>query len=274
MPLPKKISPMQIFSLPFIVLLSCFLFPGPSPSFAVQENSRIFAEATSLFQQANAAEDPGQARQLYEKALLRYEQISREVRNGRLYYNIANTYFALDDIGRAIVNYRRAEKLMPDDENLAQNLSYVLSRRQDVIPAQQGEKLLRTLFFWHYDLSRHARLLLFAGCYLLFWLAGGLMSFTPVPVPRWLAGSLLGLNLLLATSLVFEHYAASPAAGVIVSPEVEARQGDGRNYQPSFTAPLHAGTEFRLLEKRTNWLRVQLTDGRQCWLPAQSCELI
>ena len=175
---------------------------------------------------------------------------------------------------RAIVNYRRAEQLMPGDENLAQNLGYVLAKRQDVIPARQGEKLLQTLFFWHYDLSRHARLLLFSGCYVLFWLAAGLMSFSPVPVPRWLTGSLLALSLLLATSLVFEHLAASPATGVIVKPEVVARQGDGRNYQPSFTAPLHAGTEFRLLEKRPNWLRVELNDGRKCWLPLQSCELV
>lgn len=270
----KKIPHMKIFSLPFIFLLSCFLFPGPSACFAGQENAEIFAEANSLFHQANAADDPGQARQLYEKALLRYEQIAKDVQNGRLYYNIGNSYFALADIGRAIVNYRRAENLMPGDDNLAQNLAYVLSKRQDVIPARQGEKLLQTLFFWHYDLSHHARLLLFSGCYLLFWLAAGLMFFTPVPVPKWLTGSLLALSLLLATSLVFEHTAAGPAAGVVVSSEVVARQGDGRNYQPSFTAPLHAGTEFRLLEKRTNWLRVQLNDGRQCWLPAQSCELI
>ena len=265
---------MKIFPLPLIFLLSCFLFPGPSTSFAGQENTTIFAQANSFFHQANAAEDPRQARQLYEKALLRYEQISRDVQNGRLYYNIGNTYFALDDIGRAIVNYRRAEKLMPGDENLTQNLAYVLSKRQDVIPARQGEKLLQTLFFWHYDLSHHTRLLIFSGCYLLFWLAAGLMFFTPVPVPRWLTGSLLGLNLLLATSLVFEHFAANPVTGVIVSPEVVARQGDDRNYQPSFTAPLHAGTEFRMLEKRTNWLRVELNDGRDCWLPVQSCELI
>jgi hypothetical protein len=39
------------------------------------------------------------------------------------------------------------------------------------------------------------------------------MTFTPVPVPRWLTGSLLALSLLLATSLVFEKFAASPAAG-------------------------------------------------------------
>ena len=268
-------SQMKIFSLPLIFLLSCFLFSGQASVFAAgQEDSSIFAEANSFFQQANSADDAKQAGQLYEKALLRYEQLAREVHSGRLYYNIGNTYVALGDIGRALVNYRRAEKLLPGDENLAQNLGYVLSKRQDVIPAQQGEKLRQTLFFWHYDLSRHTRLLLFSGCYVLFWLAAGLMSFTPVPVPRWLAGSLLALTLLFATSLAVEHMAASPATGVIITAEVVARQGDGRNYQPSFTAPLHAGTEFRLLEKRTGWLRVELNDGRQCWLPAQSCELV
>lgn len=263
---------MKIFTL-HLILLSC-LFSGAANCFAGQEESSLFAQANSFFHQAASADDAGQARQLYEKALLRYEQLARQVPSGRLYYNIGNTYAALDDIGRAIVNYRRAEKLLPGDANLTQNLGYVLGKRQDVIPARQGEKLLQTLFFWHYDLSHPTRLLLFAGCYVLFWLVAGLISFTPVPLPRWLAGSLLALSLLLATSLAVEQLAAGPATGVIVTAEVVARQGDGRNYQPSFTAPLHAGTEFRLLEKRTGWLRVELNDGRQCWLPAQSCELV
>jgi tetratricopeptide (TPR) repeat protein len=265
---------MKIFFLPLMFLLAHVFFPAPSASFANQENAGIFSEANLFFQQANAATTPEEARKLYEKALLRYEKLSRDVKNGKLYYNIGNTYYVLDDIGRAIVNFRRAEKFIPDDDNLRQNLTYVLSKLQDSIPEKQEEKLLRTLFFWHFDLAHDTRMRLFAVCYIGFWLAAGFMFFSPRPTSRWLAGSLLATTLLFSASLAIEHFTKSPATGVIVAPEIVARQGDGHNYQPSFTAPLHAGTEFRLLEDRKNWLRVELHDGRQCWLPAQSTELI
>ncbi|MBI5556680.1 MAG: hypothetical protein HY885_03510 [Deltaproteobacteria bacterium] len=265
---------MKIFSLPLIFLLAPFFFPASPANSASQGNGIIFSEANRFFSQANEATSSAEARKLYEKALLRYEKLSREVQNGKLYYNIGNTYHELDDIGRAIVNFRRAEKLIPADGNLRQNLAYVLSTRQDSIPEKQEEKLLRTLFFWHFDLARDTRMRLFSVCYIGFWLAAGFMFFSGRPGSRWLAGSLLTPTLLLSASLAIEHLTKSPRTGVIVAPEIVARQGDGQNYQPSFTAPLHAGTEFTLLEDRKNWLRVELPDGRQCWLPSQSSELI
>ena len=55
---------------------------------------------------------------------------------------------------------------------------------------------------------------------------------------------------------------------------VVARKGDGEGYQPSFTGPLHAGTEFALIEERGEWRHVELHDGRRCWLPEKSSELV
>lgn len=255
-----------------IFLVSCLLLPASIS--AGQDQGELFREANTFFHQAGEADDPDTARRLYEKALLRYEKLAHTITNGKLYYNIGNTYFMLDDIGRAIINYRRAERLIPGDENLGQNLAYVLEKRQDVIPVKQEDKLLQTLFFWHYDLSAQTRAIFFAVTYLAFWLAAGLMFLSRLAVPRWLTGSLFGLVLLLATSLLTDLFENREKTGAIVVREVIARQGDGRNYQPSFTAPLHAGTEFTLIARRADWLQVELGDGRRCWLPARSCELV
>ena len=62
------------------------------------------------------------------------------------------------------------------------------------------------------------------------------------------------------------------AAGI--DPEVIARQGDAESYQPSFEAPLHAGTEFKLREERGAWWQIGLSDGRNAWIPAKSGELL
>ena len=53
-----------------------------------------------------------------------------------------------------------------------------------------------------------------------------------------------------------------------------ARQGDGLSYDPAFEDPLHAGAEFHVLEERPGWHRVELPDGRRCWLADRDVELV
>ncbi len=255
------------------ILIHFFTFHC-SLGFANQENTRLFQEANSFFHQANELKNQHDARKLYEKALLRYEKINKDISNGRLSYNIGNIYSSLGDTGKAILHYRRAEQLIPADENLKQNLTLVLEKRRDAIPEKKEKTLLHTLFSLHYDLSFQARLILFSIANISFWVAAGLMFFSRFPLPAWLTSFLLSLTLLPATSLCIDHFQHKTPKGVIIGEEVMARQGDGRSYQPSFTAPLHAGTEFILLEKRPNWYHVQLHDKRQCRLPVQSSELI
>ena len=260
-----------------IILLLSFLFPllagqaGADPQAGREE---LLAQGASFFRQANESDDPEEAHQLYSKALLRYEKLGRDFENGKLYYNIGNVYFRLDDLGRAIVNYRRAEQMIPNDPNLRQNLDYALSKRQDRIEPKQEEELLRTLFFWHYDLPFSVRTRIFAGFYILFWLLAGLTYATPLSIPKWPLILSLLLTVSLGGSLLLDRSDRALPRGVLVAPEVIARKGDSTSYHPSFQAPLHPGTEFTILEDRNTWLHIELADGRQCWVVADSAEKI
>jgi hypothetical protein len=53
-----------------------------------------------------------------------------------------------------------------------------------------------------------------------------------------------------------------------------ARQGDAASYPPSFKDPLHSGTEFILIEKRTGWFHIKLSDDSDGWIPETSAEII
>lgn len=242
------------------------------------DKADIFSQANSFFNRANelGASRPEEAKELYTKALLRFEHLVAEgVRNGRLYYNIGNVYFRLGDIGRAILNYRRAARFIPNDPNLQQNLTYVLSQRQDKIEMREKEKVLKTLFFFHYDFPARVRLLLFTIFYSAFWLLLALRVFRTGTWLHWGLGISLALFLLFAGSLLVDHFqqAANPA-GVLVAEETTARKGDGETYQPSFKEPLHAGTEFTLLEERGKWFHIELSDGRNTWVEAKSAALV
>ena len=124
--------------------------------------SALYDEAKDLFKQADekALRYPQEAQSIYSKAAMRYERIIREggVYNGKIFYNLGNVYFRMNELGRAILNYRRAELYMPDDVNLKQNLTYAREKRRDQIEDKQETKILKTLFFWHYDLSRNIRI--------------------------------------------------------------------------------------------------------------------
>lgn len=260
-------------------LVLCTLAPPlPAQLLNEQEAQQLFTEANDLFRQGNelSRTDPVAARSAYRGAVIRFERIVNEggLHNGKLYYNIANTYFRLDDLGRAILNYRRAEQFLSRDANLAQNLRYARSRRVDQIEQNQEAQVLETLLFWHYDLSQGTRSWIFGVFFVAFWLLASLRLFFPERVPRALLAACGAVALLFLGSLVWEMMAPGGGDGVIVAEQVVARKGDGDTYEPSFNEPLHAGTEFALLEDRGEWYQVELADGQRCWIPATAAGLV
>jgi tetratricopeptide (TPR) repeat protein len=261
----------------FLLVLHASAYGG-SPLSGI-EKKELYSQGTDFFHQATELNksDPAAARDLYEKALLRFERLVEDgqIRNGKLYYNIGNIYFLLDDVGKAILNYRRAEHYLSNDPNLAKNLAYARSMRSDKLETQNKEKILKTLFFFHYDLNAKTRLILFSAAWLFFWTFAGIKIFSRRPFTSWGLGVALFFALLFGSSLMVES--SEPMMhqeGVILSHEVIGRQGDAESYQPSFEAPLHAGTEFMLLENRGEWWRIELPDGRSSWIPSRSAELV
>ncbi len=243
------------------------------------EISALFHEANDLFQQADqrAQTNPEDAQALYQQAVMRFEHIVNEggIENGKLYYNIGNIYFRMRDIGRAILNYRRAGQYISNDANLQQNLAFARSLRTDQIDEQQQTKILQVLFFWHYDLSVKTRWLLFCIVFALAWIAASVKLFVRKSLTTWLLTIFAALSVLLAGSLIIEHiHLRQTVPGVMIAPEIIARKGNSASYEPSFTAPLHAGTEFTAIEQRGDWFHIKLPDSRTCWVPASDVDLV
>ncbi len=220
--------------------------------------------------------DPEAARDYYRKAILHYERLTASgVRNGKLYYNIGNAWFRLDDMGRAILSYKRSELYNPADPNLEQNIQFARSRRINRIEAQQRDRVFKTLFFIHYDVPTRVRFGIFLGAFVLLWSAAIVAVFHRRGWVRTLIISLTVVCIVFLVSLIWEKISLTRnPAGVVTAPEVVARKGDAETYQPSFTAPLYSGTEFGLLERRTDWWYIELEDGARCWIPSWGGELV
>ena len=259
---------LRIFSFLFVLLITA----------QADEFQPLIEEANTLFSEANdlSATSLDQAQELYQKAALRYERALKDgnLKNGMLYYNLGNTYFQTGDLGRAILNYRRAELYEPNNPNLKQNLAFARQQRKDSFQAEDKTKALKNLLFLHYDLSFGTRFTVFSLLFITFWTAATVALFFKLPFLKWVLSISGALSVFFLLSLLASSSSLkSKQEGVIVE-NATARQGDSESYAPSFETPLHQGTEFTILEERPNWIQVRLSDDRECWLPTKSIETI
>jgi tetratricopeptide (TPR) repeat protein len=238
----------------------------------------LFSQANQTFSKANETKDTQEAAALYEKAILDYEKIIDQggIKNAKLYYNLANAYVLNNNIGKAILNYRKAQLLDSSDPDIYKNLNFARSKRADSIPVSSQKKILERLFFWHYDFSVKTRFIIGGIGFAVFciWLTLKLW-FARWPASKVVCTISALLALCMISSVAAEFFTAkSNLGGVIVADSVIARQGDGNNYSQSFNEPLHAGVEFDVLEQRSGWMHIKLANGQDAWIPEQSSELI
>ena len=70
----------------------------------------------------------------YEQAARSFQQlVDKGYGDPVLYYNLGNAYFKQGDIGRAILNYLRAERLAPRDDDIRTNLDFARSQTLDLL---------------------------------------------------------------------------------------------------------------------------------------------
>jgi tetratricopeptide (TPR) repeat protein len=236
----------------------------------------LLEQANNAFEQALTSPEPLAAQHSYQQAIAGYEQlIASGIHNARLYYNLGNAYFRLNDLGRAILSYRRGLRLEPGNRQLQANLSYARSRRMDQITVSGQRSLWQQFFFWRNELSLQtqwslalAAYLLLWGCALahLFWRRAGLL---------WgLAGAAFICLVFTGSTLLTHYQHTSVRTGVIVAEEAVVRKGNGESYAPQLPQPLHAGTEFEVLEERGSWLAIQLDNGTSGWVRREGASLL
>jgi hypothetical protein len=244
-----------------------------------EQTYSLFEQANQAFRQANSiADNPQKAEKLYETAILNYEKIINDgrIKNAKLFYNLGNAYFLKGELGKAILNYRRAEELDKNDANIHKNLAFARSRRIDEVKVKTEKRVLQTLFFWHYDFSLGTKFLVACLCFAIVCVCLTIMIWLGKSGPVITASVIAGILVICFAGSVFveSFQRSNRICGVIIADSVVARQGDGQNYPVSFKEPLHTGTEFDLLEQRPGWLHIKLSDDSDGWIPETSADLI
>lgn len=241
-----------------------------------QRQREILHGALAAYDQAVAVarEDPDHAGQLYRQAVSGFLALrDAGCDNAAVEYNLGNIYFRLGELGRAILHYRRAERLAPHDARLRANLRYARDRVEPVIVPTGQSRLVHSLLFWHYDTSPRQRFVVLTAAAVAGWLLllSGLMWRRR---PLWLAATpLLAVMLATTASLLWQlHDEAHRPHAVVVGAPVPLRLGRGEGADLALRQPLGPGVELRILRPHGDWVEVQLANDQTGWLPAHAAE--
>jgi tetratricopeptide (TPR) repeat protein len=213
---------------------------------------RKFDTAQEVFDTAESPED-------YMRSASLYEEIRRQgVVNAAVLYNQGNAYMRAGERGRAIACYRQALRFHPRDPFLQANLQYALGTYAP--PAQHS--ILDYVLFWQDWISYPGKFQFAAGCASVAFLFGLTSLFARRRLLRRVAWAALAVTLIFVFSALYDwHRFEHTEHGVVIGDEVVARKGDGESYQPAFTSPLSEGNEFRVLERRRDWIHIRLPAG-------------
>jgi tetratricopeptide (TPR) repeat protein len=228
----------------------------------------------------------GTANQFYESGEFRqaaeaYEQIvDQGVQDSILYYNLGNSYFKLEDYGRAILSYRRAQVLAPRDGDIHANLDLARAQALDQLDIPRNEIFSSQMAHFTQQWFTLNEFALFAlGLWLTF--AALLVAYSTSETSSRLREG-LQYALIVAVILVLFgsislgsrlYLEKTQPAGVVLAGEIDIKSGPGAQYITEFT--LHSGAEVSILETRGNWARLALPGGElQGWVSTDTVEAV
>lgn len=203
----------------------------------------------------------------YAQSAEAYEAlIDKGIRSGYLYYNLGNTYIRMGKTGPAVLNYVRAQKWIPRDENLEANLKFAIQQTQDKIePPAPGT--LSTLFFWSNDFNLNELIYLAIGLNFVFWVSLALWLY--FPSLKIIRNALFCFLLLSFFSIGVKLKSESDfKLAVVLAERVEIKSGRAEDAVTLFQ--LHEGALVTVTDKYENWLEVRLNDEQKGWVPKNS----
>jgi tetratricopeptide (TPR) repeat protein len=230
-----------------------------------------FADEAGLqFERANELYRNGD----FRNAAAVYEQIvSNGLESPVLYFNLGNAYFKQSNIPLAILNYERARRLAPRDEDILYNLRLANLRVVDKIePIPQ-------LFFvewWEWGVGQYSSDGWSVATVSCFWITAlalcALFLLRSDLLRRILlltacASLLLGIFSLTA-SIKRASIETGSGSAIVFSQSVPAKSAPDLQGTDLFV--LHEGVKVEILDEVGEWKKIRLADGKVGWIQTGS----
>ncbi len=228
----------------------------------------LFHEGNRLYQEGDFSGAAGRYAAVLESG---YESFA-------LYYNLGNAHFRLGEMAEAVLNYERAARLDPGDEDVRANLALVGQMLQDRIEPLPRFWMLSVFDWWMALMPRGRIETAAAASYVVLGVAAVLIVLGRprgwgVAVRRAAYVGAVGTVIFGGTLLVRETGLGQPEQAIVMVPEAQvlsAPSDDGG--LTVFT--LHEGTKVRIDRRAGEWAEIVLMDGKVGWLRLALLEVI
>ena len=232
-------------------------------------NQHLYETANKLFEDKN-----------YAEAIQKYQEI---IENGyvswQVYYNLGNAYYKTGQFGRSILNYERALKLNPKNEDLIFNLELVNLTVVDKVvkpPKFFLDKIvhfLKSIHIWSVETL--------AWLVLSFYLVLTLFIILKIFIRKLRVQRLLNIVLvptvivLVVISSLFVlriHSESSTRYAILLEKKVDVLGSPDEQGTELFS--LHEGIKIKVEDFSNDWAKIRLLDGKIGWLKKNVFEII
>ncbi len=216
----------------------------------------------------------------YEEAAAMYQALlDSGQESAALYYNLGNTYYKMNEIAQAILNYERAQLLSPNNEDIQFNLDLSRSRIVDQIEPVAIFFLRSWINGLAESMSSNAWATLSIITFLLFIVALFAYIFGRYSMLKKIAFFTGCITLLVSlSSFLFSNtqkskYVAHEYA-IVMDDSVTVKSSPNESGTDLFL--IHEGTKVRIRKvfDDRQWIEIQLADGNAGWVKLSTIERI
>lgn len=234
----------------------------------------LFAQLQSEINKANKAYKEG----FFENAASIYEEVIKKgYASSELYYNLGNAYFKSGEIPLAILNFERAKRLDPTNEDIAYNLQVANNRiidKIDQLPALFYEKWWDSL---KQLLSADGWAIATLALAFIFFiiLAFFLLSRSLKVRKALLAVSMVVLTINILTFILsVQSYseAKDSKEAIVFSATLPVKSSPEETGVDLFV--IHEGLKVTITDELSEWKEIKIANGSKGWVKNEALVLI
>lgn len=232
--------------------------------------------AATNYKKAMEAKTIGEREENFEKSLEKYLLIYNQNRdvgkhNGYISFNIANCYMNLGQLGQAILYYKEANKLLPENEKISGELKRALSIRVNAVDVK-NDSITSKLLFFHFSWSNQLKLFILLIC-------SGIIAVTAFLHIRYniqYVKSLLLLFLIIYSlffgSILLKNFNQSNTGVIVTACNIHIDAGE--NYALINKELIGVGSTIRVLDRQSDWYEVKLNSGQKGYIYKDDLQLV
>ncbi|MFH0791346.1 MAG: SH3 domain-containing protein [Candidatus Omnitrophota bacterium] len=248
----------KVRSLKFLVLSFSFALCALSFELVCYADNKIessFYTANSFYVQAD-----------YDAAIKQYNSIiDNGWESGNLYYNLGNCFFKKGELGKALLNYEKARRLIPLDKDLESNYDYACSLIKGGAAVSKKSlpvKILNNFF----DKFTVDGLTILLGAFYLLILISILISFLFKPLKKHalVPAVFMGSFLIIGFVGLREKTARLNKEAVVTAETADVRFEPMDKATAYFT--LYEGMKVEVIASKDNWYKVKRPDNKSGWV--------